>query len=570
MSPELAAAITDWPSEYHLSRSRHCLIRPLGIRSGERVLELGCGCGAITRYLGEIGARTVAVEGSLRRAQIAAERCRDLSHVQVIADDLTRFETEERFDWVLLIGVLEYAPVFSSCDCPAQDYLQAARRFLSPSGRLAIAIENKLGLKYFNGCSEDHLGRPNAGIQGLYGPKAPITFGRGELQGIIQKVGLEWVQFYYPFPDYKLPAVILSEAAFSHSGFNPVDLLARCHSRDYTGLQPRHFDEALVFAELGKNGLIPELSNSFLVVATAEPQAPRFPDMLAMTFAVDRLPELATQTRFERRGNRVEVTKEPLQEGLEAGRQNPGSDITLRLDRESYHRGRVLLWRVLAARAGNGGRDGVIAAFRSWFRFVLKHARVKVTAGSGACDLASFVVSGHFIDCTPFNLVDSGNALYWIDREWQQDSDIPLGWVVVRGVLHSLEAGAGHSGMSVFRLVAGLCAEVSLSVSAAEVRHWLSLESAFQTTVTGCDYGARHYWGGASDMPEGSWSTHLLPVGSRRRQIASLCCAPFLKPLRSAVAHLRHRLPAGRAGSTQKVASAEADLFSSVNFAGSR
>src|ERR1700733_9565783 len=61
-SSDLAAAITDWPSEYHLSRFRHCLLRPLNIKAGARVLELGCGCGAITRYLGELGAKVTAVE----------------------------------------------------------------------------------------------------------------------------------------------------------------------------------------------------------------------------------------------------------------------------------------------------------------------------------------------------------------------------------------------------------------------------------------------------------------------------------------------------------------------------
>src|SRR5580704_5498762 len=164
-SPELTASITDCVSEYHLSKSRHCLLRPLGIQAGNKVLELGCGCGAITRFLGEIGADVVAVEGSLARAHIAAERCRDLANVRIIVDDLLRFETEERFDFILLIGVLEYAAVFSDYANPFEHYLRAVAHLLGPDGKLVVAIENKVGLKYFNGCGEDHVGAPFFGVQ---------------------------------------------------------------------------------------------------------------------------------------------------------------------------------------------------------------------------------------------------------------------------------------------------------------------------------------------------------------------------------------------------------------------
>ena len=37
-------------------------------------------------------------------------------------------------------------------------------RHLKKGGRIVIAIENRLGLKYFAGCAEDHLGTYFSGI----------------------------------------------------------------------------------------------------------------------------------------------------------------------------------------------------------------------------------------------------------------------------------------------------------------------------------------------------------------------------------------------------------------------
>ena len=69
-SAELASKIKAWPdpfwaSEYHLSAKRANLLRWLPLPKDAQVLELGCGCGAITRILGELGAKVIAVEGLL-------------------------------------------------------------------------------------------------------------------------------------------------------------------------------------------------------------------------------------------------------------------------------------------------------------------------------------------------------------------------------------------------------------------------------------------------------------------------------------------------------------------------
>src|SRR3954468_21894415 len=95
LSPELAEQGREWVTRYHLSRVRRDLLRPLsGLLSG-RVLEVGAGCGALSRFIGETAATLVALEPSAARAAVAAARCRDLQNVSVIVDNLQRYEENE-------------------------------------------------------------------------------------------------------------------------------------------------------------------------------------------------------------------------------------------------------------------------------------------------------------------------------------------------------------------------------------------------------------------------------------------------------------------------------------------
>ena len=84
LSLELEEKHNDWASEYHLSPLRANLLRYLDLTHKKTALELGCGCGALTRYLGEQGLAVDAVEGSQRRANLARIRCQDLQNVNVI------------------------------------------------------------------------------------------------------------------------------------------------------------------------------------------------------------------------------------------------------------------------------------------------------------------------------------------------------------------------------------------------------------------------------------------------------------------------------------------------------
>ena len=142
VSSELRTRISDWPSRYHLSPARGNLLRPLASLFEGRTLEIGAGCGAITRFIAECGGTVHALEGSWQRARIAAARCRDLLNVEVFVDAFDRFPVQGCYDVVTLIGVLEYARKYfpaAGAD-PVDALLRHARSFLRPGGVLIVSI----------------------------------------------------------------------------------------------------------------------------------------------------------------------------------------------------------------------------------------------------------------------------------------------------------------------------------------------------------------------------------------------------------------------------------------------
>lgn len=486
-SKELTEAISDWPSEYHLSCQRHCILRPLGIKPGERVLEVGCGAGALTRFIGELGAHVTAVEGSPRRARVAAERCRDLPSVRVLIDDLSSLQIDGLFDWILLVGVLEYAPVFSTRPEPYSHYLESLKPYLARGGRLVIAIENKLGLKYFNGCSEDHTGIPYFGVQGLYDEGTPRTFGRQELIELLGSVGFTEIDFMYPFPDYKLPRVILTQEGLEDAEFRPADLLWRNYSRDYGGHSSRLFDEPLALREISRNGLLGELSNSFLLKACKENRESVEPKekLLAVTYSVCRLPNFATQTSFVRSEPGIRVIKEHLFPKLSHKSDSRITFENIARSNEYFH-GTVSAWRVTAARAAGGDIDQIVQALSPWFSLIVAKSRCVLGEGE-AKSLSDLEIDGCFVDLTPFNVLDTKAGMVPIDQEWQVSGTIPLGWLVVRSLVSLLAdcPGFEKAEIDVGDVTRRLCEGAGLDVSNDTLEEWQRFEGMLQAGING-------------------------------------------------------------------------------------
>ena len=259
------AAEKDWAILYHLSEIRENIVEWLPITKEDSVLEIGAGCGAITGALCRKAKEVECIDLSKKRSMINATRngaadnlTIKLGNFQDIAKNTTK-----KYDWITLTGVFEYGRYYIDSDNPYVDFLKMVKAMLSERGHLVIAIENKLGLKYFAGCTEDHSGKFFDGIEGYRKGGHAETFSKKELQGMLKTGGFGHTEFYYPYPDYKLPLTIYSDEYLPKIG----ELANNRNNFDRRRLQV--FDEDKAFDSVTEAGLFGELSNSFLIIAAA-------------------------------------------------------------------------------------------------------------------------------------------------------------------------------------------------------------------------------------------------------------------------------------------------------------
>lgn len=90
-------------------------------------------------------------------------------NMTIMVGNLNDMDLGQQYDYVVVNGVLEYAMSFTEGDTPYETFLGKMGSYLKNTGKLLIAIENKLGMKYFAGAPEDHTDIPFFGINGYPG-----------------------------------------------------------------------------------------------------------------------------------------------------------------------------------------------------------------------------------------------------------------------------------------------------------------------------------------------------------------------------------------------------------------
>lgn len=253
-----------WPLLYHYSDIRENIIKWYPFMEDVDVLEIGSGCGAISGALCRKAKRVVGIELSKRRSMINAYRNQECCNLEIYVGNFSDIELSEKFDYITLIGVLEYAASYIKGDKPYEELLNRVKQILKPGGKIIIAIENKMGMKYLNGAKEDHVGVSFAGIEDYRKFPGIRTFSKAELENMLGRCGLKQFTFYYPMPDYKLPDSIYTDMRMPKCGE------VRTWGTNYDTDRCALFNEAIMADQVCKDNMFGYFSNSFLVVCNEE------------------------------------------------------------------------------------------------------------------------------------------------------------------------------------------------------------------------------------------------------------------------------------------------------------
>lgn len=503
-SRELLRGVRDWQSLYHLSQLRSNLLRPVAHLIEGEVLEVGAGMGAISRTLGEMGVQVTSLEASERRAAAAALRTDDLPNVQVVCDTIQNFAPDHGFDTIVVVGVLEYSRVFGFPDDgvdPVDQMLQKLTGLLNSAGRLVLAIENQLGLKYFAGYPEDHTGQRMFGVEDRYADKTrsefrPVTFGKRELSLHLSDAGLVHHVWFYPFPDYKLPTVVLSDPAMSpDSPIDALPLLQIAAQHDAQEPQRLYFDLARAWGPVIRNGLGGDLANSFLLVASKETVA--YGDEIAWVFGrSEQRAEFAKVAAFVDSTDSVSVVRRPLVAGLK--RRVGGWERTF--PSEPYVRSPnwVGQLRQITSTPGWTSSD-LISWFRVWFDAVL------VAADISGPVTDTTLLSGELFDALPRNLIVADEQVVFVDLEVTYHGELTLGDLSRRALqdvvlLPGVAQSEHGSTLSKVWLAQTLLASVGMNADEESLSEYLIKEQGFGSAVSGVPVGPSGYLEG--DLPQ--------------------------------------------------------------------
>lgn len=146
------------------------------------------------------------------------------------------------------------------------DILEGIYSCLSPTGKLLLSVNNRLGIRYFCGDRDPYTGRNFDGIENYrraYSKKEDTFNGRmyskSEWEQMLRNAGFDTYQFYSILSDLDNPSLIFAE------DYLPNEDLANRVFPTYNYPDSVFLEEEALYAGLLENGMFHSMANAYLI-----------------------------------------------------------------------------------------------------------------------------------------------------------------------------------------------------------------------------------------------------------------------------------------------------------------
>lgn len=241
-----------------LSPKRKNVLEWYSFEEGKKILELGAGMGALTELFVERKCLVTSVEIKHTRTQIIEERLKDYGQVQIICENPVLYETEEKYDYVIIHDIWGYVRKYNKVDNAYEKFLKKVKSFLKKEGHLIIIADNRLALKYFSGSVDEYSRKLFTGIENYQNYSFIKSFDKQELLNLLDTCGLNSRDMYYINSDYYFADKIYTDYALKR-----VPYKSSKFSTSYNAFS--FYDENIVYDSFQKNGIVDRFVDAFIV-----------------------------------------------------------------------------------------------------------------------------------------------------------------------------------------------------------------------------------------------------------------------------------------------------------------
>lgn len=422
---------------YTTTPVRENIINWYPFKKGSTILEVGGGLGSITGALCKDAKKVISCEHSKRRAEIIYYRHKDCENLEVIVGNLSKIKLKEKVDYIVLIGVYEYAKRFFQTENPFEGFLNLLKSFLKPGGVILIAIENRYGVKYWAGATEDHYGVKYLGLKN-YNHYDIETLGKRQLRDIVEKAGL-FHKFYYPYPDYKMPYLIHTDQRL------PLRSELKALQIYNHGEQVYNFDYREVLEGLIDNDQYGFFANSFLIEISNKKSS--LSDIVFAKSSWIREKKYQNITRIDNKNNIIKIVKGIEGEehlDLMCQTHKKLEDLGVKVSKiEKNDEGYAIefiegisLTEHIFNLTKQGNKEAILKEIEG-FHNLLKSLSYASSMKKFTSEKAKKYFKGKTVDILKLgtldlhmgNIIKKGADLYIIDQEWFVDYDVPVSYI---------------------------------------------------------------------------------------------------------------------------------------------